>query len=96
MTLEWVGVIPGKREGRRYEGLYMLTQHDIVGQTHFLDAVAYGGWAIDLHPSDGVYSTAPNCNQYPISLLYKKREFDIRSNYNLLVNKNIATKVLNL
>lgn len=72
MTLEWVGVIPGKREGRRYEGLYMLTQHDIVGQTHFLDAVAYGGWAIDLHPSDGVYSTAPNCNQYPISLLYKK------------------------
>lgn len=64
LTLEWVGVIPGKRESRRFEGLYMLTQHDIVEQTEFPDAVAYGGWAIDLHPAEGVYSSAPSCNQY--------------------------------
>lgn len=70
LTLEWVGMIPGKRESRRYEGLYMLTQHDIVEQTHFPDAVAYGGWAIDLHPSDGVYSTAPSCNQYHSEGIY--------------------------
>lgn len=64
LTLEWVGVIPGKRESRRFEGLYMLTQHDIVEQTVFDDAVAYGGWAIDLHPAKGVYASAPSCNQY--------------------------------
>ena len=28
--------------------------------------------------------------------ILKEREFDIRSNYNLLVNRNIAIKVLNL
>src|SRR5690606_75370 len=28
MTLEWVGMIPGKRESRRFEGPYMLSQRD--------------------------------------------------------------------
>lgn len=64
LTLEWVGMIPGKRESRRFEGLYTLTQHDIVNQTVFPDTVAYGGWAIDLHPAEGVYSSLPSCNQY--------------------------------
>lgn len=70
LTLEWVGVIPGKRESRRFEGLYMLNQHDIVNQTVFDDAVAYGGWAIDLHPAKGVYSSAPSCNQYHSEGIY--------------------------
>ena len=70
LTLEWVGVIPGKRESRRFEGLYMLTQHDIVEQTRFEDAIAYGGWAIDLHPAEGVYSSAPSCNQYHSEGIY--------------------------
>lgn len=64
MTLEWVGTIPGKRESRRFAGLYMLTQKDVVEQTEFDDAVAFGGWAIDLHPAAGVYSDLPSCNQY--------------------------------
>jgi len=55
LSLEWVGNIPGKRESRRFEGHYMLKQQDIVNQTHFYDAVSFGGWAIDLHPSDGVF-----------------------------------------
>lgn len=63
-TLEWVGTIPGKRESRRFVGHYMLTQKDIVEQTDFWDAVAFGGWAIDLHPAAGVYSDRPSCNQY--------------------------------
>ena len=33
MTLEWVGVVPGKREYRRFLGDHVLTQHDILGQT---------------------------------------------------------------
>ena len=70
LTLEWVGVIPGKRESRRFEGLYTLTQHDIVNQTLFFDTVAYGGWAIDLHPSEGVYSYLPSCNQFHSKGIY--------------------------
>ena len=70
MTLEWVGMIPGKRESRRFEGLYMMTQHDIVNQTIFPDAVAYGGWAIDLHPADGIYSPSASCNQYHSKGIY--------------------------
>lgn len=64
LTLEWVGHIPGKRESRRFEGDYMLTQRDVVEQRAQPDAVAYGGWALDLHPADGVYSERPGCNQW--------------------------------
>lgn len=63
-TLEWVGTIPGKRESRRMKGLYTLTQNDIVSQKRFGDAVSYGGWAIDLHPADGVYAAGSACNQW--------------------------------
>jgi len=70
LTLEWVGVIPGKRESRRFEGLYTLTQQDIIEQRHHQDAVAYGGWAIDLHPSDGVYSKENGCTQYHAKGIY--------------------------
>lgn len=70
MTLEWIGVIPGKRESRRFQGLYMLNQKDIVMQRTFDDAVSYGGWAIDLHPAEGVYSSAPSCNQYHSKGIY--------------------------
>ncbi|WP_149239851.1 FAD-dependent oxidoreductase [Dyadobacter sp. 32] len=64
MTLEWVGTIPGKRESRRFEGDYMLTQQDIVEQKPFEDTVAFGGWSLDLHPADGVYSDQSGCNQW--------------------------------
>jgi hypothetical protein len=56
LTLEWVGTIPGKRESRRFEGPYMLSQKDIVERRLHNDAVAWGGWSIDLHPADGVFS----------------------------------------
>jgi hypothetical protein len=64
MTLEWVGTIPGKRESRRFEGDYMLTQQDVVEQKPFHDTVAFGGWSLDLHPADGVYSDQSGCNQW--------------------------------
>lgn len=56
MTLEWVGSIPGKRESRRLMGDHVLTQHDVLGQVRFEDTVAFGGWSIDIHPPQGVYS----------------------------------------
>lgn len=71
LTLEWVGIIPGKRESRRFLGYYTLKQQDIVEQTHFEDAIAFGGWAIDLHPADGVYSEKEGCIQYHSKGVYE-------------------------
>lgn len=62
-TLEWVGTIPGKRESRRFEGLKMLKQQDIVDRRQHSDAISFGGWSLDLHPADGVYSKEDPCWQ---------------------------------
>jgi len=71
LTLEWVGTIPGKRESRRFEGDYMIMQSDIVEQRRHADAVSFGGWAIDLHPADGVYSAQPGCQQWHAKGVYQ-------------------------
>ncbi len=71
LTLEWVGSIPGKRESRRFEGDYILKQQDIVEQRRHADAVSFGGWAIDLHPADGVYSNQPACQQWHSKGVYQ-------------------------
>jgi hypothetical protein len=71
LTLEWVGHIPGKRESRRFEGPYMLRQQDIVEQRHHTDAVSFGGWSIDLHPADGIFSERPGCNQWHAAGVYQ-------------------------
>lgn len=87
LTLEWVGTIPGKRESRRFEGDYMLIQQDIVEQRPHADAVAFGGWSIDLHPADGVFSEKPGCNQW-----HSKGIFHIP--YRTLYSKNITNLFL--
>jgi hypothetical protein len=71
LTLEWVGTIPGKRESRRFEGDYMLIQQDIVEQRQHHDAVAFGGWAMDLHPADGVFSDKSGCTQWHSKGVYQ-------------------------
>ncbi|MEO6523735.1 MAG: FAD-dependent oxidoreductase [Mucilaginibacter sp.] len=87
MTLEWVGTIPGKRESRRFEGDYMLKQQDIIEQHTHHDAVAYGGWSIDLHPADGVFSEKPGCNQWHSKGIYQIP-------YRCLYSKNIKNLFL--
>ncbi|WP_375586502.1 FAD-dependent oxidoreductase [Cyclobacterium xiamenense] len=69
-TLEWVGMIPGKRESRRFEGDYMLSQRDVVEQRTHPDRVSYGGWALDLHPADGIYGELPGCTQWHAKGVY--------------------------
>src|SRR5690606_7642606 len=71
LSLEWLGTIPGKRESRRFEGDYMLTQKDVVEQREHPDAVSFGGWALDLHPADGVYSEQPGCTQWHSKGVYQ-------------------------
>lgn len=71
MTLEWLGTIPGKRESRRFEGDIILTQQDVVEQRRHADAVSFGGWAMDLHPADGVYSELAGCTQWHSKGVYQ-------------------------
>ena len=87
LTLEWVGTIPGKRESRRFEGDYILKQQDIVEQRRHADAVSFGGWAIDLHPSDGVFSEKPACTQW-----HSKGVYQIP--YRCLYSRNITNLFL--
>lgn len=82
LTLEWVGQIPGKRESRRFEGDYMMIQQDIVEQRHHYDAISFGGWSIDLHPADGVFSERPGCDQWHAKGVYQVP-------YRTLYSKNI-------
>ncbi|SEM03343.1 FAD dependent oxidoreductase [bacterium A37T11] len=82
LTLEWVGMIPGKRESRRFEGDFMLSQKDLIEQRTHEDAVAFGGWSIDLHPADGVFSERQACNQW-----HSKGVFQIP--YRTLYSRNV-------
>jgi hypothetical protein len=64
-ALDWVAPITGKRESRRLLGPVILTQHDILSPDARSDAVAYGGWPMDLHPPTGVDANPePACTQH--------------------------------
>jgi hypothetical protein len=82
LTLEWIGQIPGKRESRRFIGDYILTENDCMDQADFHDGVAIGGWSLDLHPSEGIYSPEPPCWQ-----VYPPGVFDIP--YRTLYSKSV-------
>ncbi len=70
-ALDWFGFVPGKRESRRFRGLHVLTQDDIAMSRQASDAIAYGGWPLDLHPPAGIDAAelAP-CHQHPVPHLY--------------------------
>ena len=73
--LDFLGFLPGKRESRRMVGEYTLTANDILGNSPFPDAVAYGGWPIDDHyPAGFFHKGAPNtniCPSAPYSVPYR-------------------------
>ena len=70
-ALDWVGSIPAKRESRRLLGPHILTQTDLQAGLIFPDAVAYGGWSIDLHPPHGLDAVEePPCKQSELPALY--------------------------
>ena len=53
--IEFLGILPGKRESRRMMGRYIMTQGDILAGGMFDDVVAFGGWTLDDHHPDGFY-----------------------------------------
>ena len=63
--LDWVGMLPGKRESRRYVGDYILTQNDVQSGGRFDDMVAYGGWSMDDHDPAGFRSVGVPTVHYP-------------------------------
>ena len=70
-ALEWLGFLPGKRESRRFIGLHTLTQQEVMESRAFGDAIAYGGWPIDLHPPRGVDALDQQpCEQHAVPHLY--------------------------
>ncbi|MGN6561865.1 MAG: FAD-dependent oxidoreductase [Thermomicrobiales bacterium] len=71
-TMDWIGHLPGKRESRRFEGDHILTEGDVLRGLAAVpdDVIAYGGWPIDLHAPDGIYSPDRPCTQPPLPGLY--------------------------
>ncbi len=68
LELNWMGSLPGKRESRRFVTEYVLTETDILHNSVFDDVAFYGGWYLDFHPSEGIYSKADFCTQIPVDL----------------------------
>ena len=54
--LDWMGILPGKRESRRYVGDHILTQNEVRAGGRFDDLAAYGGWSMDDHDPAGFRS----------------------------------------
>ena len=83
-ALEWIGFLPGKRESRRFVGRHVLCEADLFQSHPQPDAIAYGGWPVDLHPPEGVDAPRKEpCDQHHLPHLYDiplraclAREFD--------------------
>lgn len=70
-ALDWFGFLPGKRESRRFIGQHVLTEQDLLASRKFPDAIAYGGWSLDLHPPAGIDAVNEEpCTQHPVPHLY--------------------------
>ncbi len=78
LDLDWIGILPGKRESRRYVGDYIMNQHDVRSEGRFKDLVAYGGWTMDDHHPGGlrtpekptIFHAAPSPFGIPYRSLY--------------------------
>lgn len=83
--LEWVGFLPGKRESRRYIGDHVLNQNEVRAGGKFPDVVAFGGWTMDDHPSEGLYfkgkptvfHDTPSPYGIPYRCLYSKNIYNL-------------------
>ena len=53
-VLDWIGMVPGKRESRRLVGDITVTEQHCHTNPDFPDAIADAGWWIDLHMKGGI------------------------------------------
>ena len=79
-ALDWMGILPGKRESRRYVGDVIMNQNDVLAGGCFPDVVAYGGWTMDDHDPMGfegdghptTHHNAPSPYGIPYRCLYSR------------------------
>lgn len=57
-ALDWIGMVPGRRESRRFVGAHVITQRDIDAGGLFPDTIGFGGWEIDDHTKEGMRDLA--------------------------------------
>lgn len=57
-ALEWLGMIPGKRESRRLMGDIIINENHFHEDQKWPDGIAYCGWWIDLHIPGGILNKA--------------------------------------
>jgi len=55
-ALAVIPLVDAKRESRRLIGDYILTQNDVQNAVMFPDSISYGGWPLDVHHPEGIYS----------------------------------------
>ncbi|MGC6505912.1 MAG: FAD-dependent oxidoreductase [Coraliomargaritaceae bacterium] len=83
-----------KRETRRLVGDYILTQQDVLKPEPFADAIATGGWSLDIHHPEGIFSkegpfdfnTMAPLNPLPFRILYSKNIANL-----LFAGRNVST-----
>lgn len=93
-AITWVGIVPGMRESRRLEGDYILNENDVLANRVFDDAVAYGGWPMDIHTAGGIHSPAipsdhinfPGAYTIPYRCYYSKNISNL-----MLAGRDIST-----
>jgi hypothetical protein len=85
-ALDWVGMMPGKRGSRRIVGDVMLTEHDLLQNREWEDAVAIGGWPLDDHPPGGF-----DRSDLPPNVVRKPREV-----YNIPLRALYSSNIENL
>ncbi len=86
-ALDWVGFLPGKRESRRVLGDYVLKEQDCLEGRSFEDAIAYGGWPMDMHVEGGLRTRLE-----PTNFIFLKDVYTIP--YRCLYSKNINNLML--
>ncbi len=87
-ALDWVCVVPGKRESRRLLGDYVLNENDVYGLKVFDDAIAYGGWPMDMHIPGGI----SRGKLEPSEFIHLDGQFSIP--YSTIYSKNIKNLFL--
>lgn len=93
-ALEWLGMIPGKRESRRFTGEHVMIQSEMENTVEYPDRVTYGGWPMDDHPPGGIdRNDLKPCEQIrfrqpyhiPLRSLYSRNRVNL-----LMAGRNIS------
>lgn len=94
-TLAFVPYMNAKRETRRLEGDYLFKQQDAQNGTVFPDRISYGGWPIDVHHAQGIFSGREgpfHCNPHvPIYTIPYRILYSVNVDNLLFAGREVST-----